>query len=130
MLGRCVIAMPYLLKAHIRRVSAREELDSLLPAQELDFLLASSDPCQCCAQVGLESSCHEHVSLYLSTTSANSIYTSQYASTLSFLPLLLCMKLRFLVLLLLQIKNSWHTALSYSRKVASATCKEIHIVYK
>ena len=51
MLGRWVIAMPYLLKAHIRKVSAREELDSLLPAKELDSLLASTDPCQRCAQV-------------------------------------------------------------------------------
>ena len=55
MLGRWVIAMPYLLKAHIRKVSAKEELDSLLPDKELNFLLASTDPCQRCAQVPEES---------------------------------------------------------------------------
>ena len=54
MLGRWVIAMPYLLKAHIRKVSAREELNSLLPAKELELLMASSDPCQRCAQVRQE----------------------------------------------------------------------------
>lgn len=51
MLGRWVIAMPYCLKCHIAKASPKEELQSLLPARELEFLLASKEPCQRCVQV-------------------------------------------------------------------------------
>ena len=62
MLGRWVIAMPYLLKAHIAKASPRQELESLLPVNELEFLLSSKEPCQRCAQVFHASLLHSPLS--------------------------------------------------------------------
>ena len=49
--ARWVIAMPYLLKNHLEGVSARADLETLMHPDELEYLLAASQPCLRCAQV-------------------------------------------------------------------------------
>ena len=49
--ARWVIAMPYLLKNHLRGVSAKADLETLMHPDELEYLLAASQPCLRCAQV-------------------------------------------------------------------------------
>lgn len=49
--ARWVIAMPWLLRAHLEGISPKPQLENLLPPDELEYLLEASQPCLRCAQV-------------------------------------------------------------------------------
>lgn len=52
MMARCIIAMPYCLRAHLKFEQVEDILETLLPEDEVKYIVTGPQPCLRIAQVG------------------------------------------------------------------------------